>query len=92
MKRNIKDIISIIIGCTFMALGIVMFLLPNQLSSGGFSGIATLLYYLFDFKIGSTILILNIPLFAIAYFKIGKRFFIKAIIRNSSIIYFIRPF
>lgn len=92
MKRNIKDVIAIIIGCTFMAFGIVLFLLPNQLSSGGFSGIATLLYYLFDFKIGTTILVLNIPLFVIAYFKIGKRFFIKAIIRNRVFIYFIRSF
>lgn len=92
MKRNIKDIVSIILGCTFMALGIVLFLLPNQLSSGGFSGIATLLYYLFDFKVGTVILLLNIPLFIIAYFKIGKRFFIKAIIRNSNIIFATRFF
>lgn len=92
MKRNIKDIFAIIIGCSFMAFGIVLFLLPNQLSSGGFSGIATLLYYLFDFKIGTVILLLNIPLFIIAYFKIGKRFFIKAIIRNNNIIFVTRLF
>lgn len=80
MKKNIKDIITIIVGCTLMALGVVLFLLPNQLSSGGFSGISTVLYYLFKFKIGTTTLILNLPLFIIAYFKIGKRFFAKAII------------
>ncbi|MCI8397523.1 MAG: YitT family protein [Clostridia bacterium] len=90
MKRIAKDIIFIIIGCTFMALGVVLFLLPNQLSSGGFSGIATLLYYIFNFKIGTTTLILNIPLFAIAYFKLGKRFFAKAVIRNNSLISIIK--
>ena len=90
MKRIAKDIIFIIIGCNFMALGVVLFLLPNQLSSGGFCGIATLLYYIFNFKIGTTTLILNIPLFAIAYFKLGKRFFAKAVIRNNSLISIIK--
>jgi len=48
MKKIIKDIFAIIIGSSLMALGIVLFLLPNQLSTGGFSGITTVLYYLFD--------------------------------------------
>ena len=79
MKRILKEFILIIIGCMFMALGVVLFLLPNQLSSGGFSGISTVLYYFFKFKIGTVTLLLNIPLFLIALFKLGKRFFIKAI-------------
>ena len=83
MRKIIKDIFIIIIGCTFMSLGIVIFLLPNQLSTGGFSGIATLLYYLFDFKIGTVTLILNIPLFIIAYFKLGKKFLIRAILGTA---------
>jgi len=32
-----KETLITIIGCIFMSIGIVMFLLPNQLSSGGFS-------------------------------------------------------
>ena len=79
IKKYIKDFILITIGCAFMAAGVVLFLLPNQLSSGGFSGIATVLYYLFNFKIGTTILVLNIPLFVISFFKLGKEFFTKAI-------------
>ncbi len=80
MQKFMKEISIIIIGCTFMSLGIVMFLLPNQLSTGGFSGIATLLYYLFDFKIGTVTLIINIPVFITAYFKLGRNFLIRAII------------
>lgn len=85
-----KETLITITGCIFMALGVVLFLLPNQLSSGGFSGIATLLYYLFGFKVGTITLLMNIPLFIIAYIKLGKKFLIKAIIRNSSIINIIR--
>lgn len=62
------------------AFGTAEFLLPNQLSSGGFAGIATIVYYLFNFQMGTFILILNIPLFIIGYFKLGKRFIIKTII------------
>ncbi len=44
-----------------MAIGTAVFLLPNQLSTGGFTGIATIFYYLFHFSMGTVILALNIP-------------------------------
>ncbi len=78
--KLIKEILLTIIGCLFMALGISSFLLPNKISSGGFSGIATIFYYLFDIKMGTTIIILNIPLLIFAYFKFGKRFLLKTAI------------
>lgn len=87
-----KETLITIIGCAFMAIGITLFLLPNQLSSGGFNGIATVIYYLFGAKIGTTTLILNIPLFIIAYIKMGRDFFIRAIIRNSYFFYSFKRF
>ena len=82
-QNNIKKLISeylfISLGCIVMAMGVSLFLLPNELSTGGFSGIATILYYLCGFPLGSTMLILNIPLLLIAYFKIGKQLFFRSI-------------
>lgn len=75
----LKRIILIIIGCTFVSIGTASFLLPSKLSSGGFTGIATILYYFCDFKVGTTILILNIPLFIYSFFKIGKAFSIRSL-------------
>ena len=53
-KRKIKnwiiDIIGTILGSAIMGFGIASFLLPNQLSSGGFAGIATITYYLLKIK------------------------------------------
>lgn len=63
-----------------MAIGTSLFLLPNQLSSGGFSGIATIIYYLFNFPLGTVILILNIPFLIWAFFKLGKELIVKSII------------
>ena len=60
VKKWVKDFLLIIIGCMIMAIGTSLFLLPNQLSSGGFSGLATIIYYLFGFPLGTTMLILNI--------------------------------
>ena len=80
LKSFIFDVIQTIIGGIIMASAVSLFLLPNELSSGGFSGIATIIYYLFKVPVGTTILILNVPLFIFATFKIGKRFLAKAII------------
>lgn len=63
-----------------MAASVSFFLLPNELSSGGFSGIATIIYYIFKVPMGNTIVVLNIPLIILASFKIGKNFIFKSII------------
>lgn len=66
-----------------------LFLLPNQLSTGGFTGIATIIYYIYNVPVGVTILVLNIPFFVISYLKIGKGFLMRAIIGTISFSLFI---
>lgn len=93
MKKEIKKFIyesfETLVGSVTMAIAVSFFLLPCELSSGGFSGIATITYYLFNFPMGITILILNIPLFILATFKIGKSFLCKSIIGTISLSFFI---
>ena len=78
-NHKLIDIVETIIGSFIMALAISLFLLPNQLSSGGLSGIATIFYYYAKIPMGTTILLLNIPLFLFARYKLGK-FVIKSLI------------
>ena len=66
-KKNASQFIQILIGTSLMAISVDLFLLPNQISAGGFSGIGTIFYYLFNFPIGTVTLILNIPLFIMAF-------------------------
>lgn len=80
IKKYLKEGIEIILGCVLMALGTSLFLLPNQLSSGGFAGIATIIYYLFNLPLGTTMLILNIPLIILTIIKVGKETAIKGVI------------
>ena len=75
-KKQIKtisiEIGETIIGAFIMAIATSVFLLPNQLSSGGVSGIATIFYYFLKIPMGTTILAFNIPLFLFAGYKLGK--------------------
>ena len=88
-KRIVIEIVGTILGSFVMALGVSLFLLPNQLSSGGLAGIATITYYLLHIPMGTAILVLNIPLFVIAVYKLGKSFFIKSIVGTITLSYFI---
>ena len=92
-KINVKKIsiemVGTILGAFIMAIGVSLFLLPNQLSSGGIAGIATITYYLFHIPMGTMILIINVPLFIFSIYKIGKSFFIKSMIGTISLSVFI---
>ena len=70
IPKIIIEMVLTIIGALIMALGVSLFLLPNQLSSGGIAGIATITYYLFNIPMGTTMLLINVPLFVFLIFKI----------------------
>lgn len=89
IKRIIIEVLGTITGALIMAIGISQFLLPNQLSSGGISGIATITYYLLNIPMGTMILIINFPLFLFSFYKIGKSFFIKSVIGTVSLSIFV---
>ena len=90
-KRRIKvktilyEFILLNIGSIFLSLGTSVFMLPNKLSNGGFSGIATIIYYFFNIKMSTSILVLNIPFFIIGYKRCGRDFFLKTL--YSTIVY-----
>lgn len=89
IKKYTYELFLLIIGCFIMACGTSFFLLPNQLSSGGFTGLATISYYLLNIPVGTMIFILNLPLFILSYFRIGKGFLIKSIIATTLLSVFI---
>ena len=72
-----------------MACGTSFFLLPNQLSSGGFAGIATITYYLLKIPLGTAMFVLNIPLLILSYFRRGKKFVFKSLMGTLFLAVFI---
>lgn len=89
IPKIIMEIVGTILGAFVMAVGVSLFLLPNQLSSGGIAGIATVTYYLFNIPMGIMIILINVPLFLFSIYKIGKRFFFKSLIGTISLSIFI---
>jgi len=89
IKKYSFEIFLMILGTMSMSIGTSLFLLPNQLSSGGFSGIATITYYLFNWKMGTVILLLNIPFFILAFIRVGKELVFKSILGTIFLSFFI---
>ncbi|MBQ2937291.1 MAG: YitT family protein [Clostridia bacterium] len=89
IQEFIIESIETIVGAFIMAIATSLFLLPNQLSSGGIAGLATICYYFLKIPMGTIILILNIPLFIFSVYKLGKGFFIKSIIGTTTFSIFI---
>lgn len=81
MKRKLKsiitDLIFFILGCFIYSASVTMFISSNEISPGGFTGIATVINYLFKLPSGLMLLILNIPVLILGLIKFGGMFVIK---------------
>lgn len=74
-KRKIfQRILLITLGASLMAVGLEIFLVPNNVIDGGITGISIMLSYITGWKLGVFLFILNIPFFFIGYKQIGKTF------------------
>lgn len=72
MKHHFRNIFFITIGAFIFSFGLNYFTIANKLGEGGFTGISLVLKYAFGFSPSLVILLLNIPLFIIGWFKLGK--------------------
>lgn len=89
-NRILIDLLLIVLGALLVAVAINMFFLPNRISTGGASGIAIIIYYVYKVPVSLSVLLINIPLFIIALKKIGLKFCIRAIIGTLALIFFIQ--
>ncbi|WP_342568254.1 YitT family protein [Psychrobacillus sp. FSL K6-4046] len=77
---NVRDYLYVIIGAAIIALGFNVFLLPNQVASGGVSGISTILKGVFGWEPGLVQYAFNIPLFIAGLIFLGAKFGIKSFV------------
>ena len=61
--KDIKNIVGILLGNTIYALGVTMFILPNNLITGGTTGMAMLVNATTGFSITLFVSIFNITMF-----------------------------
>lgn len=74
------EYILLVVGSLIMAASFNSFLNPNQIATGGVSGISTILQNVTDIKPAYTQWALNIPILVLAIWLIGKKFGVKAIV------------
>lgn len=79
VKEFLIDTFIFVIGGILYSVAINCFLSKNNILNGGFTGIATILNFLFELPIGTVIFIMNIPLFLIAFKKLGVRFVLRTV-------------
>lgn len=79
VKEFLIDTFIFVVGGILYSIAINCFLSKNNILNGGFTGIATILNYLFQLPIGTVIFIMNIPLFLIAFKKLGAKFVLRTV-------------
>ena len=81
-----RNIGLIALGNTLIAGAVNGIVIPHEFLSGGVTGTALLIHYLFPFMpVAGLYLVLNIPLFVIGWAFVGRRFFIYSIVGMLSL-------
>jgi len=76
VKQVILNLLLISIGSALVAVAINGILIPHQFVSGGLVGLALIIHYIFkSLSVGWLYLLMNIPLFALGWKFVGRRFF-----------------
>lgn len=88
-KDTISEYLFVIMGAAVIAIGFNAFLLPNQVASGGVSGISTILHGLFGWNAGLVQYAFNIPLFIAGVLILGKKFGIKSFVGTLTLPFFV---
>lgn len=79
-KKYFKNLFYILAGNTIYAAAVVMFILPNNLITGGTTGLALFFNHQFNIPITLFVSVFNIAMFALGFFVLGKTFALTTII------------
>ena len=77
--RESKDYLAITLGLICYAIGWAAFLLPYQITTGGVTGIAAIIYYVTGIEIQISYFIINVVFLAFGLKILGPKFSIKTV-------------
>lgn len=75
-----KRIIMILLGNTIYALGVVLFIVPNGLVTGGSTGLGLAAQYFFQLPLATFVSLFNLVMFILGYLILGKKFALSTLI------------
>jgi len=79
-KEKFFKYLLITLGSAIYAVGFQFFLYPNSIIVGGLTGIAMIINMLTDLPVGIMTIIMNIPLFIIAWKQFGTDFIVSSLV------------
>ncbi|MDF2653401.1 MAG: yvjA [Paenibacillus sp.] len=77
---HVFEYVYVLVGAAIIALSFNVFLLPNQIASGGVSGISTIFLSVFGWEPAYVQWAFNIPLFIAGVIFLGKQFGVKTLV------------
>lgn len=78
--RQVKRYALIVLGCAVYGLGFQFFLYPNNIVGGGVVGISMILNRFLPLPVGLMTVLMNIPLFLIAWRRFGLDFMVSSFV------------
>lgn len=93
MKRKInpelKNAVMILAGLLCSSAAYNLYLIPNNIAAGGFTGIGQLVNSIINVKVGTVSILLNIPLFLLSMKSLGLRFGLRSLLAMLGLSLFI---
>ena len=77
--KEVGDYVGITLGLLLYTFGFTVFLMPNEIVTGGVSGIGAIIYYATHFPVGYTYFLVNAVLLIVGLKILGWRFLVKTI-------------
>lgn len=79
-KQLAWDYLLVTLGALLTAFAFAAFFLPHDIAPGGVTGIATVLSSVTGLNVGLLSFLINLPLFAIGWRRVGLRFAVRSFI------------
>ena len=80
LREELKNDLLVVVGLLVAAAAYRMYLIPNQVVNGGFTGVGQLLNHATGISVGLVNIALNVPLFLISMKSMGLRFGVRSLI------------
>lgn len=79
-RAYVRSTLGIAVGTAITASGLNLFLIPSRLNDGGVTAIAIVLHLVAHLPTGPTLFVLNVPLFLLAWWRLGLPFVVRSLI------------
>ena len=80
LHPELSNIILVCLGLVIAATGYNLYLIPNNIAAGGFTGIGQLLHRFININVGAVNILLNVPLFLLSMKSMGLKFGVRSLL------------